>query len=125
MLRIPIPGHRPSRALSLGALATASSLAIVTLLSACSTAAPARRDMPSHLVEGTPMYDVLPLDGIPSIDEPVFVDAATASAFMRDDEPVLGVVGVAGTPKAYSAWHLDAHEIVNDELDGRPIAATW
>ena len=38
---------------------------------------------------------------------------------------MLGVVGRDGTPKAYSAWHLDEHEIVNDLLDGEPIAATW
>ena len=59
------------------------------------------------------------------MSEPVFVDAATAETFMKDDEPVLGVVGAGGTAKCDSAWHLDAHEIVNDELDGRPIAATW
>ena len=114
-----------SSSASLSSLPLVLATAAATLAAACSTAQPARRDMPSHMVEGTPMYDVLPLDGIPSIDEPVFVDAANAAGFMRDDEPVLGVVGAAGTAKCYSAWHLDAHEIVNDEIDGRPIAATW
>lgn len=71
------------------------------------------------------MYRVLPPDGIPSIDAPRFVSADEADLFLRPDEPVLGVVGAAGTAKCYSAWHLDAHEIVNDELDGEPIAATW
>lgn len=71
------------------------------------------------------MYDVLPLDGIPAIDAPEFVAAAQAAAFMVDDEPVIGVVGVDGTAKCYSAWHLDVHEIVNDTLDGNPIAVTW
>ena len=71
------------------------------------------------------MYEVLPLDGIPSIDEPVFVDAEAGSAFLLPGEPVLGVVGKDGTAKCYSAWHLDEHEIVNDTIDGEPIAATW
>lgn len=92
---------------------------------ACSADRGQEHALPSRLVEGTPMYDVLPRDAIPAVDAPVFVDAETAAAFMRADEPVLGVVGVDGTAKCYSAWQLDAHEIVNDELDGQPIAATW
>ena len=44
---------------------------------------------------------------------------------MQANETVLGVVGKNGTAKCYSAWQLDSHEIVNDELDGTPIAATW
>ena len=44
---------------------------------------------------------------------------------MLPDEPVLGVVGQDGTAVAYSAWQLDGHEIVNDVVDGVPIAATW
>ena len=71
------------------------------------------------------MYSVVPKDGIPAIDEPVFVSAADASSFMKDDETVLGVVGKDGTAKCYSAWQLDSHEIVNDTLDGTAIAATW
>ena len=43
---------------------------------------------------------------------------------MKDSEPVLGVV-LNGEARAYSLWHLDAHEIVNDTLAGTAIAATW
>ena len=84
-----------------------------------------RPELPFELVEGEPMYTVLPVDGIPAIDEPVFVGVVEAMEFMADDEPVLGVVGPNGTAKCYSAWLLDGHEIVNDELDGVAIAATW
>jgi hypothetical protein len=77
------------------------------------------------MVEGEPMYEVLPPDAIPAIDAPRFVDAETADGFLAPDEPVLGVVGRDGTSKCYSAWQLEGHEIVNDELDGEPIAATW
>lgn len=93
-------------------------------LSACSTADHNERP-PSRLIEGAPLYDVLPLDGIPAIDDPQFVDAEQAGAYMADDEPVIGVVGSDGTAKCYSAWHLDGHEIVNDTLDGQSIAVTW
>lgn len=84
-----------------------------------------RPAMPHVDVEGQPMYTVLPMDAIPSIDEPVFVSASEADAFLQPEEPVLGVVGANGSARAYSAWHLEGHEIVNDVLDGRPIAATW
>ena len=84
-----------------------------------------KRDYPFELVEGEPMYTVLPPDRIPAIDEPRFVTAAEAGEAMQPDEPVLGVVGSSGTAKAYSAWQLEGHEIVNDHLDGEPIAATW
>jgi len=83
------------------------------------------REFPYELIEGEPMFTVVPKDGIPAIDEPVFVSASAAEAFMQADETVLGVVGKDGTAKCYSAWQLDSHEIVNDELDGTPIAATW
>ena len=57
--------------------------------------------------------------------DPVFVSADEADEFLEPDEPVLGVVGADGSARAYSAWHLEGHEIVNDVLAGLPIAATW
>ena len=83
------------------------------------------REFPYELIEGEPMFTVVPKDGIPAIDDPVFVSASEADAFMDANETVLGVVGKDGTAKCYSAWQLDSHEIVNDELDGESIAATW
>jgi len=86
---------------------------------------PAKPERPSVLVEGEPMYTLLPKDAIPSIDEPVFVSATEAAEFMSPSETVIGVVGVNGTARCYSAWQLDSNEIVNDTLDGQAIAATW
>lgn len=80
---------------------------------------------PSVLIEGQPMYTVLPKDAIPSIDEPRFLKGEAAAGQMQANELVLGILGKDGTAKAYSAWQLDGHEIVNDTLDGEPIAATW
>jgi hypothetical protein len=73
---------------------------------------------------GDPMYTVLPPGAIPAIMEPEFVSGADANGQMYPHEPVLGVV-VNGEARAYSMWHLDAHEIVNDVVGGVPIAATW
>jgi hypothetical protein len=81
--------------------------------------------MPYQMIEGEPMFTVLEEDGIPAIDEPVFVSVEEALEFMDLEEPVMGVVGKDGTAKCYSAWQLDSHEIVNDQLDGQAIAATW
>lgn len=74
-------------------------------------------------IDGDPVMRGLPRDAIPAIDNPVFVPAARAG-FMRGDEYVIGITD-GTTTKAYSALHLNAHEIVNDTLGGRAIAVTW
>jgi hypothetical protein len=65
----------------------------------------------------------LPRDAIPAIDRPTFVTAADAR-FMQPREYVIGITD-GSVAKAYSTWQLNAHEIVNDTLNGRPIAVTW
>jgi len=75
-------------------------------------------------IDGEPVYKVLPVGAIPAIDEPTFVAGAAAESQMRPEEPVIGVV-VDGEARAYSLWHLDAHEIVNDTIKGSAIAVTW
>jgi len=74
--------------------------------------------------DGDPMYAVLLLDAIPAISEPTFVSGEEADRQMQSAEPVLGLE-IAGDTRAYSLWQLDAHEIVNDTVGGREIAATW
>ncbi len=83
-----------------------------------------KSDLPSvKHIDGDRVWSLAKPDAIPSIDEPEFVRAADAD-FMDDEELVLGIVG-EGVAKAYSLWHLDRHEIVNDRLGKTPIAATW
>ncbi|ELY60209.1 hypothetical protein C491_02885 [Natronococcus amylolyticus DSM 10524] len=62
---------------------------------------------------------VIPRDAIPSIDEPTFGIERVGDP---DDEVV---VVEASSPKAYPVRVLDYHEIVNDTVDGDPIAVTW
>lgn len=73
---------------------------------------------------GDEVYQVLQLGAIPAIDEPEFVSGKAADAQMAAEEPVLGIV-VGETARAYSLWQLDSHELVNDVIEGKAIAATW
>jgi hypothetical protein len=75
-------------------------------------------------IGGDEVYQVVPVGTIPAIDDPKFVTGRKADRQMRSDEPILGVV-IGGEARAYSLWQLDEHEIVNDEIAGTAIAATW
>lgn len=65
-----------------------------------------------------------PKDGIPSIDQPRFVTVAQADDWLEAREPVI-VYRDAGSTRIYPLQILTWHEIVNDEIDGRPIAVTY
>jgi len=76
------------------------------------------------VVDGDPIYEVLPPGAIPAIMDPVYVTGEEARQQMSPDEPVMGLL-YGGETRAYSLWQLDAHEIVNDRIGGTPIAVTW
>lgn len=63
-------------------------------------------------------------DGIPPIDEPRFVSVAEADEWLADAEPVIALE-LNGEAKAYPLQILTWHEIVNDELGGVPVTATY
>ncbi len=65
-----------------------------------------------------------PKDGIPAIDQPRFVGARAARAWLRAEEPVIAV-RVGKEARAYPLQILMFHEIVNDEIAGRPVAVTF
>ena len=67
---------------------------------------------------------LLPKDAIPSIDNPKFYSISEADEEYDPAELVLGVV-FDGEARAYSVNMLSSHEIVNDNVAGRPIAVTW
>ena len=66
----------------------------------------------------------VPRDGIPPIDNPTFVTASEADAWLDDREPVV-VFGANGEIRAYPLQILTWHEIANDVVGGRPIAVTF
>jgi len=102
---------------------TLSALAAVMLSPAANAQ---RRPTQEEKIGDGVMITALPPDGIPALTKPTFISRVEGDRLLLDDEPVLGLVDPAtGQAKAYSLWHLDRHEIVNDRLGGKPIAVTW
>lgn len=62
-------------------------------------------------------------DGIPAIDNPVFVPVSKATN-LQAIEPVIGLM-IGNQAKAYPLSVLMWHEIVNDEIAGIPVAVTY
>lgn len=88
------------------------------------TGCQALRDLsPIDFAGGRVMFHLLPSGFIKAIDRPVF--AAAEEAELGDDERVLGVVGRKGSARAYPVKRIKTRDIVNDVLDGEPIAVTW
>jgi len=64
-----------------------------------------------------------PPDGIPPLDEPLFIPACAVD-FLADNEPV-AVLTVGDESRAYPMQILTWHEIVNDVVDGIPVSVTY
>jgi len=62
-------------------------------------------------------------NGIPSIDNPVFI-LAKESSFLNDTDPGVGLV-VKGESRFYPYRILVWHEIVNDTIQGEPVLVTY
>ncbi len=73
---------------------------------------------PDQIVDGGPGKD-----GIPALLSPTFILAAGAW-FLKEDDRVLGL-NVDAEAKAYPVKILNWHEIVNDEIGGRPVVVTY
>lgn len=63
-------------------------------------------------------------DSIPSIDNPQFVKVNTARNYLSDQTPVI-VVKLDNKARAYPLDILMWHEIINDNINGIPIAVTY
>lgn len=99
---------------------------VAVLAWTAATASLAQRRLTSQDIGDGTLVTVLPPDAIPALSNPEFISRQEAERVMQEEEPVLGLVDpVTGQAKAYSLWHLDRHEIVNDRLGGKPIAVTW
>ena len=64
-----------------------------------------------------------PKDGIPSIDDPLFVPASADTTLART-EPVIALE-IGGEARAYPLRVLIWHEIVNDIIGGVPVIVTY
>jgi hypothetical protein len=65
-----------------------------------------------------------PKDGIPAIDRPRFVGTPAARAWLKAREPVI-VLRMGKDARAYPLQILMYHEIVNDTVNGVPVAVTF
>jgi hypothetical protein len=65
-----------------------------------------------------------PKDGIRSVDNPSFITIREAEGWLADRDPV-AVVNLDGETRAYPLSILIWHEIVNDEIGGRPVSVTY
>ena len=68
------------------------------------------------------VQQLLPRGKIAAVFEPEFVTADEAE--ISDDAWVLGIT-MGGEARAYSLNLLNSHEVVNDVVGGRSIAAVW
>jgi hypothetical protein len=73
----------------------------------------------SEILSGGP-----PRDGIPSIDEPQFIDVEQADEWLKPVEPVVFVL-VGEDARAYPLQILTWHEIVNDVVGDLPLTVTF
>ncbi len=64
-----------------------------------------------------------PKDGIPAILKPEFVQAAEAD-FLDPEDQVIGVE-LENQARAYPVKILNWHEVVNDTINGVPVAVTF
>ena len=62
-------------------------------------------------------------DGIPAIDNPVFITAEKVD-FLSDDSAVIGI-NYKGLSKAYPINILNWHEVVNDQFNGVAVVITF
>ncbi len=73
----------------------------------------------SEVMSGGP-----PRDGIPAILDPTF-GPASGKAGLDPREPVMTYQPASGPARAYPIRYLMWHEIVNDMIDGQPVAVTF
>ncbi len=102
-----------------------SAALLVTLL-VCPSGQPEAqsRNMSVTLIEGDTMYTLMEPGDIPAVFDPELASLQTDAGDFDPDEPLL-VISVGKDVRAYSTWHLDHHEVVNDRIGDTPIAVTW
>lgn len=92
------------------------------LLLGALAAAPASAQDQGHERLPPEFRQLLPRGRIAAIDSPRFVAAHEAK--IPGDAWVLGLA-IGGEARAYSLNLLNRHEVVNDRVGGRAIAAVW
>lgn len=76
-------------------------------------------EISSRIMSGGP-----PPDGIPPIEKPRYIPIADASGKWKEDD-VVDAFAIDGQPRAYPRMITVWHEIVNETLEGKPVAITY
>ncbi len=118
----PIPDPPPSPTPTTTAIATPTPISPTQAPTITATAQPTPAE--SLPDDDLNVITLLPKDAIPAILDPTFINATEAWDQYQPDELILGV-SINDEHKAYSVPYLSNREIVNDELGGVAIAATW
>jgi hypothetical protein len=74
---------------------------------------------PGDIISGGP-----PPDGIPPIDDPVFLNVADNLGLLEDNEPVVALA-IGDDARAYPVSIMIWHEIVNDTVGGVPVTVSY
>lgn len=107
-----------------GLLVVMNLLLLNVALSAASAASLNGFDLRDALIPSQEIFHGGPgKDGIPAIDEPRFERVNDAN-WLNDDDRVMGI-SLSGTHKAYPLRILNWHEIVNDQIGGRPVVVSY
>lgn len=83
-----------------------------------------RREFPYEYAGDIPLIPGRPGSAIPALNYPRFITAREAEKWLAQDDTVVAIE-INGISKAYPTKILNFHEIVNDEVDGIPIAITY
>ncbi len=108
------------------------------LIMGCSSSTPIESQVDDNTVEPPTNGDtntwLLPIsqvrdggpgrDGIPSINDPEFIDVSEAPGILRDEVRVVGIK-IGSTVRAYPHYILDWHEVVNDDIKSTSVAITY
>jgi hypothetical protein len=86
---------------------------------------PLQEAFPDSLVDPRDLVGAgLPPDGIPSIDNPQFLDVVTNLEILPPNEPVV-TLEIDGDARAYPVRVLVWHEIINDTVGDVPVVITY
>lgn len=77
-----------------------------------------------HAVPLREIQRSIPKDAIPALIHPEFISASEVGNLLSPKDRVLGVY-LQGDAKAYPVRILNWHELVNDNVGGRPILVSW
>ncbi len=81
------------------------------------------RDVPARIPIWGVQFGGVGKDGIPSLDNPVFVSPEDAT-YLDPEERVFGIV-INGEARAYPERIMRVHELSNDVVGGRPVALIY